>query len=246
MYQVFQNNIPADSTGFPEIKNECWKNSKFPTKREAEIYAYRWTYDDHWVNDDEIGEMELDKEYSPPLMMKIVFIDQENTMKTDSTNQENTMKTDSTNQENTMKTISFQDILEYIVGKENVFLMGSRFFDIHSEKSDYDFCVFNDQDNDPLNHYLFKTLNEIGFNPQYVKNENYGENYDHIGIGSKIDIIVVHNKLVFNKKHEQHIKIKKVLESELLFKFVRDLKTKLTGKEIFRSLCKAYLNEESI
>lgn len=43
MFQVFDNNKPADTTGFPSLtKGNGWDNSVFPTYEEARKYAWMW------------------------------------------------------------------------------------------------------------------------------------------------------------------------------------------------------------
>ena len=42
MYQVFENDKPADLTGYPQMKHTCWSKSKFETLFEALHYAYTW------------------------------------------------------------------------------------------------------------------------------------------------------------------------------------------------------------
>lgn len=41
-YQVFDNGKPADQKGFPILKGNGWKNSKFPTWQAAMAYARKW------------------------------------------------------------------------------------------------------------------------------------------------------------------------------------------------------------
>lgn len=41
MFQVLNNNIPADCFGYPEI-NSSWNISKFDTLEEANAHAYHW------------------------------------------------------------------------------------------------------------------------------------------------------------------------------------------------------------
>ena len=40
MFQVFEDDKPADVTGFPQLRS--WKNSKFATFEEAQDYANDW------------------------------------------------------------------------------------------------------------------------------------------------------------------------------------------------------------
>lgn len=80
-YQVLQNGITADTKGYPEITLECWNNSKFDTKREAEIYAYIWAYPVSVEEAIEIApEMEINKEYDYSMggyvSMSIIEVDQ--------------------------------------------------------------------------------------------------------------------------------------------------------------------------
>jgi len=42
MFQVFQDDKPADCFGYPSCKD--WKNSKFETLEDAIRYAYHWAY----------------------------------------------------------------------------------------------------------------------------------------------------------------------------------------------------------
>ena len=42
MFQVYQDDKPADSKNYPSIQGFGWSNSTFENKREAEIYAFLW------------------------------------------------------------------------------------------------------------------------------------------------------------------------------------------------------------
>lgn len=44
MYRVYQDDKPADSKHFPRLRYNCWSNSLFENKREAEVYACLWAY----------------------------------------------------------------------------------------------------------------------------------------------------------------------------------------------------------
>jgi len=57
MFQVFCNNKPADTKGFPNLTKECWANSTFSTFEEAHDYAVSW------LGHFEVGDMELGKVY---------------------------------------------------------------------------------------------------------------------------------------------------------------------------------------
>jgi len=69
MFQVFDSGKPADTTGFPRLKYNCWKNSKFSTLEEAQEYAKDW-----------LGELapkkplELNKEYTYGYAEEVVVI----------------------------------------------------------------------------------------------------------------------------------------------------------------------------
>lgn len=41
-YQVFDNGKPADQKGFPILKGNGWKSSKFSTWQAAMAYARKW------------------------------------------------------------------------------------------------------------------------------------------------------------------------------------------------------------
>jgi hypothetical protein len=86
MYQVLENNIPADNKHFPELKNACWSNSIFNSFEEAKLYAFCWSYPVsieeaiEWSNR---FEMKLDVEYDfsmseVPNFMKITKVDIKN------------------------------------------------------------------------------------------------------------------------------------------------------------------------
>ena len=45
MYGVFDNNKPANSTAFPQLKGKGWKSHLFGTFKDAEEYAKEWLGD---------------------------------------------------------------------------------------------------------------------------------------------------------------------------------------------------------
>lgn len=54
-YQVFQNDKPADITGYPEM-HFSWDNSIFDTIVEASLHAYHWA---GWLTSIEIGDVPM-------------------------------------------------------------------------------------------------------------------------------------------------------------------------------------------
>lgn len=42
MWQVFDNDKPADSSAFHVLQNKLWKNSRYETLEEAVAYANNW------------------------------------------------------------------------------------------------------------------------------------------------------------------------------------------------------------
>lgn len=74
MYHVFENDKEAI---LENTKLTIWKNNKFETKREAEVYAYLWAY--HCYKEEaerDAQEMKLNKKYNMslsefPVMMEI-------------------------------------------------------------------------------------------------------------------------------------------------------------------------------
>lgn len=55
MYQVLQNNIPADCFGYPEV-NSSWNKSTFNTIEEANAYTYFWSMPVSYDTAKEIAE----------------------------------------------------------------------------------------------------------------------------------------------------------------------------------------------
>ena len=76
MYQVFQDNIPADGAHF-NLKKPEWQKSIFNEKRDAEVYAYIWAYDVSIEDAKKYApNMEINKDYNFstcefPIYMKI-------------------------------------------------------------------------------------------------------------------------------------------------------------------------------
>lgn len=64
-YAVFCNGKPASTKGFKTLARGLgWDNHIFPTKREAEIYAYKWAYPvTDWADLENVPAMELNKRY---------------------------------------------------------------------------------------------------------------------------------------------------------------------------------------
>lgn len=56
MYQVFQDGIPADSTGYPNIRGACWTTSIFDDYQKAVEYAHLWAYP---ISQDDLDGMPL-------------------------------------------------------------------------------------------------------------------------------------------------------------------------------------------
>ena len=81
-YRVYQGHKPADTKGYPEIKEGLgWDNSIFLDKRAAEVYAYCWAYPVTLAEAETMaGTMEVGEEYDfgytadEPVLMKIVEI----------------------------------------------------------------------------------------------------------------------------------------------------------------------------
>ena len=58
LYQVFENDKPADCTGFPKM-DQSWNNSTFKTLEEAKMYLLKWlgAYGEFYKN----GEIQVNQ-----------------------------------------------------------------------------------------------------------------------------------------------------------------------------------------
>ncbi len=130
-----------------------------------------------------------------------------------------------------------------IFGEENVFLMGSRFFGLNADNSDYDFLVFVSEGNDVLEQYktelFYLGMTEVN-TTNYTKLSAIPEfnrlKSTHYEIGDPIDLIVVNNWEYFEQVIKEHEMVLTYIRERNLISILRRLKPHISGKDLYRAV----------
>lgn len=141
--------------------------------------------------------------------------------------------------------MEFQKVLIDIFGETNVFLMGSRFFELNGEKSDYDFLICDECSVDLIQRlwYLPITAVKSGYQSMVTQYSRTCVS-DHYSIGH-LDLIVLDNMPVFDAIVSDHHLVKSYIARHGLTRILKSLKqgTNLDGKSLYRILRKLALDE---
>jgi hypothetical protein len=143
--------------------------------------------------------------------------------------------------------INIYQILQQAVGSECIALVGSRALGTSASiYADFDIMIYEP---------AYKNFDEIFDKyrerffplPLMECEPPYSANGIRLNIGHSIDIIIVADKDLFDRRVDQHKRIIGLLQSSPLPGFVQAMRAEgVAGQVIYRALCKHLLNEESI